>query len=61
MPVFKSGNQEQFLIKVLEPLASNCLLPQDCKCVKDETRVLFNWLTPEPGTMPAQGLHAVVS
>lgn len=38
----KSGNQEKFLIKVLEPVASNCLLPQDCKHVEDEASVLLN-------------------
>ena len=48
-------------MKVLEPVASKCLMPQDCKHVEDEASVLFNWLSPEPGMMPCPGLHAVVS
>lgn len=60
MPILnRSGYQEQFLIKVLEPVASNCLLPQDCKHVEDEASVLVNWLSPAPGTSPEP--HIVVS
>lgn len=47
MPILKSGNREQFLIKILEPVASNCCH----RCVEDEASVLFNWLSPEPDTM----------
>lgn len=42
MPLLKSSNKEQFLIKSLEPVASNCLLLQDCKCGKDKASILFN-------------------
>lgn len=55
MPILKSSRQEQFPAKVLEPVASSCLLPQDCTCVEDEASVFFNGLSPEPGAMPSPG------
>lgn len=42
MPILKSSNEERFLLKVRDPVASNCLLPQDCTRDKDEVSVLFN-------------------
>lgn len=53
MPILKGSNQERFPTEVLEPVASNCLLPQDCPCAEEEASVLFNWLSLEPGTVPS--------
>lgn len=42
MAVLKSSNQEQFPLDVLEPVACQCLSPQDCTCVEDEASVPFS-------------------